>query len=59
MENFESNLNEFRVNIYWGVDSIDKTNISLFEINKLGRVIFDDSFSLEKTEVQDDLVNFC
>ena len=38
------------VQIYWGVKDIDKTDTSMWNSEKIGKVIFDDQFDLSPPE---------
>lgn len=50
---------QLSVDIYFGVKSIDKTNTSLWKMEDIGEVIFDDNFDISDVATQKAIRDFC
>ena len=48
-----------RVNIIWGVKDLDRSDVALWDPEDLGRLKWDESFTVTPVENQEALLEFC
>ena len=45
--------------IFWGVKDIDKSDVSMWDTNYIGEVVWDKQFKFESKEAQQSLIDLC
>jgi hypothetical protein len=47
------------VDIHWGIDDLDRSNIRKWEVDDIGELIFDREFTISPPENQQALLDLC
>ena len=47
------------VRLFWGTESLDKSEIGYWDIENDGKLVFDKSFDLSSTEAQMNILQLC
>lgn len=58
-ENYSGGIINLGIDIYWGVEGIDKSDVGRWSPENIGEVIWDEKFDLTPIENQQNVMDFC